>query len=541
MDMKKSLKRINVFLIFSLLISTVTVFYFFYNADQNKTGLVEDVTADFSEGWQVTERQTNKITVRRVLPQTLQESDALSLKANSMAVQVRVGGRVIKEHGDINKTGFELPFGNVLLFAPLAPEDVGSELEITFAAREPINETQLFFDMYIGPKASVSALLLRENLSVSLYSISCVILCVLFVAFSCALLARTGNRGYRSFLYFSLFVLLSGIWMETDTDILQWITGRTTAIFFASYLSFMLLPPMIFLFLGEMKLHCTKVLHILCWIHLVNLLICLLLHLCKVVPLTHMIVEIHALMLVSIVVMTVTLARERWLYRSRESMVSLAGMGILGLSVVISVIQYYLSEGNGSNSAIFRFGLFLFVLLFSAETFQQMAYILRENEKAERYRQYAYLDALTGLFNRRSFEEELKRLQEAAEESFTILMFDINGLKEANDHFGHSEGDLLIINGAKCIQEAFVNIGLCFRIGGDEFAVVAAGKTKNIIDAALSVFRSQAEAYNGEEHRVPLKVACGVACKNPGDTIQPEQVFHNADAAMYRDKAGSRR
>ena len=47
--MKKSLKRINVFLIFSLLISTVTVFYFFYNADQNKTGLVEDVTADFSE------------------------------------------------------------------------------------------------------------------------------------------------------------------------------------------------------------------------------------------------------------------------------------------------------------------------------------------------------------------------------------------------------------------------------------------------------------------------------------------------------------
>ncbi len=79
------------------------------------------------------------------------------------------------------------------------------------------------------------------------------------------------------------------------------------------------------------------------------------------------------------------------------------------------------------------------------------------------------------------------------------------------------------------------------RIGGDEFAVVAAGKTKNIIDAALSVFRSQAEAYNGEEHRVPLKVACGVACKNPGDTIQPEQVFHNADAAMYRDKAGSRR
>ncbi|MFR8974423.1 MAG: hypothetical protein ACLVG9_00255 [Eubacteriales bacterium] len=87
--MKKSLKTINVFLIFALLISTITVIYFFYNADQNKTGLVEDGTADFSEGWQVTERQTNKITVRRVLPQTLQESDVLSLKANSMAVQVR--------------------------------------------------------------------------------------------------------------------------------------------------------------------------------------------------------------------------------------------------------------------------------------------------------------------------------------------------------------------------------------------------------------------------------------------------------------------
>ncbi len=84
----------------------------------------------------------------------------------------------------------------------------------------------------------------------------------------------------------------------------------------------------------------------------------------------------------------------------------------------------------------------------------------------------SYHDQLTGLYNRRFYEEELKRLDTERNFPLSILMGDVNGLKLVNDSFGHTVGDELLIVVAESIKKACRADDIVARLGGDEFVVI---------------------------------------------------------------------
>ncbi|MDZ5035172.1 GGDEF domain-containing protein, partial [Clostridium perfringens] len=97
------------------------------------------------------------------------------------------------------------------------------------------------------------------------------------------------------------------------------------------------------------------------------------------------------------------------------------------------------------------------------------------SEKKERQEKIEYLsfyDQLTGLYNRRFFEEELKRLDTKSNLPITLVIIDVNGLKLTNDAFGHLEGDKLLQKVAKVIKKECRNEDIISRIGGDEFTII---------------------------------------------------------------------
>jgi diguanylate cyclase (GGDEF)-like protein/PAS domain S-box-containing protein len=90
----------------------------------------------------------------------------------------------------------------------------------------------------------------------------------------------------------------------------------------------------------------------------------------------------------------------------------------------------------------------------------------------------SYHDQLTGLYNRRFYDEELLRLNTARNLPLTIAMGDVNGLKLVNDSFGHKVGDELLVNVAKAIKKACRQDDIIARLGGDEFAIIFPNTTE---------------------------------------------------------------
>ncbi|MCF8020326.1 MAG: diguanylate cyclase [Vallitaleaceae bacterium] len=81
-------------------------------------------------------------------------------------------------------------------------------------------------------------------------------------------------------------------------------------------------------------------------------------------------------------------------------------------------------------------------------------------------------DHLTGLYNRRYYEQQLKELDTKDNLPLSIIMFDVNGLKLVNDSFGHNMGDVLLNKAAETIKKACRHEDIIARIGGDEFVLV---------------------------------------------------------------------
>ena len=96
-------------------------------------------------------------------------------------------------------------------------------------------------------------------------------------------------------------------------------------------------------------------------------------------------------------------------------------------------------------------------------------------EKMERQREIEFLsyhDQLTGVFNRRFFDEELKRLDVPRNLPLSLVMIDVNGLKLFNDAFGHKAGDMLLKRVAVVLQRETRGDDIIARIGGDEFVIL---------------------------------------------------------------------
>jgi diguanylate cyclase (GGDEF)-like protein len=164
---------------------------------------------------------------------------------------------------------------------------------------------------------------------------------------------------------------------------------------------------------------------------------------------------------------------------------------------------------------------------------------LAQTERLEEARRLAFTDALTGLANRRAVDV---RLDEAIElhrqegAAVSLVVCDLNGLKNVNDTRGHAVGDRLLerFGSVLSLCGAMLPGTLAARLGGDEFCLLAVGPPADeVVRIADELCRRAAELELGEG------VACGVA--STADPIGPvrsaRRLFRLADAAQYRAKA----
>ncbi|HVU50824.1 MAG TPA: GGDEF domain-containing protein [Polyangia bacterium] len=170
---------------------------------------------------------------------------------------------------------------------------------------------------------------------------------------------------------------------------------------------------------------------------------------------------------------------------------------------------------------------------------RENAALRREVAKLQVFRSMAYRDPLTGLWNRRYFEERLaeeeSRSQRAgAGRRFSLLVVDINDFKVINDQHGHPVGDALLKWAGEFLHTHLRTHDLACRTGGDEFAVLLPDVSAE--DAARLVARLREQLVVANRAReIPLGMSLGAATWPDAGATAADLVAH-ADEEMYADK-----
>jgi diguanylate cyclase (GGDEF)-like protein len=166
--------------------------------------------------------------------------------------------------------------------------------------------------------------------------------------------------------------------------------------------------------------------------------------------------------------------------------------------------------------------------------------VTEEKKTLQQAEQHAELDALTSIFNRRRFDQDLQRLIAQAERDgsqLTILMFDLDDFKPINDQYGHSCGDEVLKQVASTLSPQLRRNEMLYRIGGDEFAVLLVntndGEMAILAERIVHTIHSLEVECNGAIANVSCSM---VIARYPRDTTSLQGLLELADHAMYEAK-----
>ena len=169
----------------------------------------------------------------------------------------------------------------------------------------------------------------------------------------------------------------------------------------------------------------------------------------------------------------------------------------------------------------------------------RMAATFRENLRLlAKSRTEALTDALTGLGNRRKLMVDLEEAIRSATRARPtgLMLLDLDGFKHYNDRFGHLLGDALLARVGQRLDAAVRPTGRAYRLGGDEFCVVASGTEVQIAAVAAAAVQALSESGDGFD----IQSSCGQALI-PNETRDVATALHLADDRLYSQKGTRRR
>ena len=173
---------------------------------------------------------------------------------------------------------------------------------------------------------------------------------------------------------------------------------------------------------------------------------------------------------------------------------------------------------------------------------------LNLKRQQELLEEYAYIDALTGIPNRRSFDQAARKEWNRARRSgqpLALLLMDIDHFKEFNDTYGHGSGDSCLRRVAKAIEDTLRRAGdFAARYGGEEFAALLPyTESEEALEIAAKV-KNTVEGLGIEHKSSPVTdrvtISIGVAAVQPWTGLSLDKVIEKADQALYQAKQNGR-
>ena len=418
------------------------------------------------------------------------------------------------------------------LFAAL-PEGAAGKTLVLRCAEPSALSAMLSSEPVLATQTKLSGYYFRR----SFYALAFFLFCA-FCAAELGLLLLSMRRIFRPEVRYQIcimfgLVLDAGVWILTDSDLLTLFTDKASFVTFLSLLSFGLIVPLTLEFIRcTLKEECRN-LRLLQQVQMLLLTANILGWLLRGWAMFWLLPLMHLTILASIPLTLRDLFAAYKKTRSEDVRDILVGFGTLAVCAAAALVFFYGDHAGWQYAVFYCVGLLCFLLQLGRIVLHRIRQASDEQAQLENYKNLAYVDSLTGLFNYTAFKYMKSRWPERTD--WTYIVMDVNWLKQTNDQYGHRAGDELLCCAARCIREAFYRAEDCFRIGGDEFAVIAAATDEDAVKAAVETLRRLCAEWDAKEE-YPVSIAVGYAMQ-AGRTMTADELFMEADAAMYKNKA----
>lgn len=402
-----------------------------------------------------------------------------------------------------------------IVFKDFYPEQVGNEHIFYYG------NGQLLMNNYIV-----------RSLPTVLISLFIMLIGFIMVGFW-AISLRSSLVALPAAFYFGVFTILLGLWNINETEMaLILMQDRKAASLFGYVLLLIMVYPCVQFAREYLDREESKSFYITTWASFIGLLALELLQIFQITDFIKTAIVFHLLLMLGfayIIYIAVYQAR-RGLKASKVQAILIAAIA-LAFSAGVNFIAYY--KGWGQTGLFSKLGMLIFIATLGIETMTDSFAQINEGKKADIYKNMAYTDSMTGLYNRTAFEMWEKDTNDYS--NTEIVTFDLNNLKLCNDSMGHAAGDLYITSAANMIKNIFERLGRCYRIGGDEFCVIINKNHRQPIEYYIKKFRALEERLNYKNTELEIAIAVGYAKydANDGDF---EVTRSRADEIMYNNK-----
>ena len=473
------------------------------------------------------------LTITNALPADLSDDSWMYFSSHYQNIAVCVDGIEIYSYTAWEEQARFSPLrGNVGCLIALPMDAAGKEITVTLSG--PRGYVSQYVPRFrLANYETLLFSILRDHAGLILFMLATTLLGI------GALIAFFMFHG-KMYLHISLMVLCCNLWMLTDSQLSQFFTANSLFVTNLSFYTFMLLPLPFLLIVDEIGLG-RRSLRALMFTYLVNCAVQSCLYLTRTLDFMRMLPVTHGLIAVTMLYQIVLLTRAC----RRNHSVLVHGIAaaevVLMVSAVAALIEFYRPNGL-YYAAILRYGALAFLTILLVTAACRTRARLDEQEQTRLYKSLAYLDSLTGLGSRTAFDMRMKSLPQEAGgyERMTFVMCDLNALKQTNDTRGHRAGDRLIRGAAACIRATCRQVGDCYRIGGDEFALIIPNKQLTE-ESYRALLQQEVDCYN-RTHTEQVSVSVGLVTVELPLPIDEsfEDLMAQADARMYADKLHTR-
>lgn len=338
----------------------------------------------------------------------------------------------------------------------------------------------------------------------------------------------------RAVLYLGLFAIIFGIWNVGETRFAVFLFENRA---FFSYLAFtclmtMCLPAVLF-FKEFLEVEDTYFYKIIVGYIVAETIVCQVLHITGVLGVkqtaNYTMVSIVLILLYLLYAIIKGVIERK---NIKKIAINIIGLLILVVTTVMDMSSYYVNVMETEKFA--KIGFLIYAIILGLETTKIAREKLQEEQKLELLKEMAVRDMLTGCFNRNAYSEDISNMHSLY--GVQLITFDLNDLKKCNDTQGHKAGDKYIADAASIITKVFGTLGKVYRMGGDEFCIIAKGVSQTIYTKKKDAFNLEIAHYLLDHPDSGFGIACGYACYDSDLDETIEDVRHRADLSMYQNK-----